>query len=127
MEFINGDNMVNTRRLIGSIGGLILLGIVSGCGVTAARGTVAMKIDDIVAHVSVGNKEVSVGDRMSLFRNECEKIRPVRSARSQCKLVKLGEGTVIEVFNEHYSAIKFEHTLSYQEGDLVEKVKTKDL
>lgn len=90
------------------------------------RGSVAMKANGQEAHVCLGENEVKVGDRVIAFRNEC-KPGPgfegsVRGGRGvTCKLEKLGGGTVISLLNDHYSTVRFDQGVTFEEGTVVEK------
>lgn len=105
---------------------LVLAGLVSvvlfGCAHGLMRGSVAMKVSENEAHVCLGDKEVKVGDRVTLFRNNC----PVRGGRDLggggvCTKEKVGLGTVTQLLNEHYSVVKFEPGVKFSEGTFVEK------
>ena len=87
------------------------------------RGSVAMKMNDREAHVCMGEKEVKAGDKVSLFKNVCEQKsnRRVGGELLDCKKVKVGEGEVTQVLNEHYSSIRVDQGVSFEEGTIVEK------
>lgn len=94
----------------------------SGCASTVHRGVVAMKMNDTDAHVGFGSKEVSAGDHVQLFRNQCKKIGPGSDGpTTNCTRKALGHGTVTKVYSEDYSAVKFEGGVDFKEGDSVEK------
>jgi len=96
----------------------------SGCAHSAMRGSVAMKTGPQEAHVCLGDKEVKPGDRVNLFENRCKDIGGAKSGgRSICQKVKVGEGWVTELLNEHYSVIKTEPNVAFSEGTIVEKSK----
>jgi hypothetical protein len=72
--------------------GLITIFALSGCAHSTMRGTVAMKISDREAHVCLGDKEVQVGDPVTLFKNVC--VAPKSSAgggEASCTKQKLGQ------------------------------------
>ena len=94
---------------------LLFVSILSlaGCSHSLMRGTVAMKVNDKEAHICMGDGEVKVGDKVTLFRNDC---RP----KGGCKKVDAGEGSVTQVLNEHYSAIQVTKG-TFEEGTIVEK------
>lgn len=89
----------------------------------AMRGTVAMKINDREAHVCLGKGEVKKGDRVTVFLNECDKGARPDKRGTPCVLKKAGEGRVIEILNDHYSVVKFNRDVQFEEGTLVEKNK----
>ena len=86
------------------------------------RGTVAMKVDPDEAHVCLGKDEVKVGDRVALFTQQCEPSLKEKGGGGKCKKIKVGEGRVTELLNEHYSVIKTEPGVQFQEGTVVEKI-----
>ncbi len=96
----------------------------TGCAHGLMRGSVAMKVSDTEAHVCMDNTEAKVGDRVTLFRNNC----PTKGGRARsgdgggsCEKVQLGQGTVTEILNQHYSVVKFDPGVSFEEGSFVEK------
>jgi hypothetical protein len=92
----------------------------SGCAHGIMRGSVAMKISDTEAHVCMGRGEVMAGDRVKLFKSVC--VGKDRSGRSaSCEKKELGMGTVEEVLNDHYSVVKFDQGVQFEEGAIVEK------
>jgi hypothetical protein len=109
--------------------GALIAVMLSGCSHAAMRGNVAMKVGDQDAHVCLGDNEVKVGDRIAAFKNECPIDGPSARrggniAQSRlCSRVKVGEGSVIELLNEHYSVVRFDPGVSFEEGTLVEKIK----
>ena len=94
-----------------------------GCAHTTMRGGVAMKLSDREAHVCMGDQEVSVGDKVTAFRNRCTGGRGKSgdSDRS-CEKIKIGVGTVTKLLNEHYSVVQFDSGVQFDEGTFVEKL-----
>ena len=97
-----------------------------GCAHTTMRGSVAMKAGDHEAHICMGDKEVKAGDRVALFKNVC-----TGAARGGakggglngvCEMMRIGEGTVESTFNEHYSLLKVDPGVDFEEGTIVEKL-----
>ncbi len=88
----------------------------SGCAHTMMRGSVAMKVSPQEAHVCLGDKEVRAGDRVGLFKNVC------RGKGAMCEKVRLGEGEVTKTLNDHYSVIKVQPGVAFEEGTIVEKL-----
>ena len=104
--------------------------IVSGCAhhpVGHVRGTVAAKLSDTEAEVCFGKEEVAPGDKVSLYKNECKRKQPKVGKRDgysaviDCKKVKIGDGEVLEIIDEHYSTIKVNGGVNFSEGTIVEK------
>lgn len=95
-----------------------------------------MKVDDDEAHVCMGDKEVKAGDRVVLFKNVCYRggrrvaevyqrlrapVSPPSASSAYCEKVRVGEGTVTRTFNEHYSLVKVDPGVPFEEGTIVEK------
>jgi hypothetical protein len=80
--------------LLSMVIGLIGVGYAHGL----MRGSVAMKFNDHEAHVCLGDTEVKAGDK-----------------------VKIGEGTILQTLNEHYSVMKVDPQVAFEEGTIVEK------
>ena len=105
----------------------VLLLVASGCSVAGPkfphRAAVVMKIAENEGHVCMGIGEVSPGDRVSLFKSQCTRSAPSPKGRaaSVCKRVELGEGEVISTINEHYSVIRVDPGVQFDEGTMVEK------
>lgn len=100
----------------------IVLGLLTvGCAHGFMRGSVAMKVNEQEAHVCLGDNEVKAGDRVNLFRNQCNKIVGKVGANDPCHKIKIGEGTVTRTLDEHYSVVKVDSGVSFEEGTVVEK------
>lgn len=96
----------------------------AGCAHGIMRGSVAMKTSENEAHVCLGNGEVKPGDRVQVFRNVCPGKGPnIRASSSGafCRKEGIGLGTVAQVLNEHYSVVKFDPGVPFEEGTLIEK------
>lgn len=94
-----------------------------GCAHNTMRGSVAMKEDNSEAHVCLGKNEVKAGDRVTLFKNDCKAVAGGGEADTSgsCEKVRIGEGTVERTLNEHYSIVKVDPGVKFQEGTIVEK------
>jgi hypothetical protein len=110
------------KKLINSMFLVTLLYFV-GCAHSMMRGSVAMKMSDNEAHVCLGNKEVKVGDRVTALKNYCSASGAARKegASAVCEKRILGEGTVTSLLNQHYSLVKFDDGVKFNEGTIVEK------
>ena len=99
--------------------------ILTGCAHGLMRGSVAMKVSDTEAHVCMDSSEAKVGDRVTLFKNACTSakggLRSGLGDSRSCEKVQLGQGTVTEILNQHYSVVKFDPGVSFEEGSFVEK------
>ncbi|OQW47464.1 MAG: hypothetical protein A4S09_15190 [Proteobacteria bacterium SG_bin7] len=106
------------QRIILVVTGLIATTLM-GCAHGLMRGSVAMKVSDTEAHVCMDKSEAKVGDRVTLFRNNC----PAKGVGGggTCTKVELGQGTVTEILNDHYSVVKFDPGVKFSEGAFVEK------
>lgn len=108
---------------------LICISIFEGCAThTKMRGTVAMKVGPHEAHVCLGDNEVKIGDKLLAFKNNCSYApnnllgKSEKSGlRTTCKKEIVGKGEVIGLINEHYSLVKFDDSVIFNEGTVVEK------
>jgi hypothetical protein len=95
----------------------IVLGLfAAACTHQTMRGSIVMKTTDTDAHVCLGRGEVAVGDVVHLIHNECAKA-------SQCRRVTVADGTVVELFDDHYSLVRFPAGTWFAEGDTVERAR----
>lgn len=107
---------------------LIVVGSVLsiGCASQVHRGSVAMKTSETEAQVDLGKGEVSEGDALVLYRNDCRQV-PAGTrgvvAQNACAKVESGRGQVAEVLNENYSIAVFPPGAAFEKGDIVEKHK----
>jgi hypothetical protein len=113
----------NNFRILGTITTFALLTMANGCAHALMRGSVAMKSNDNEAHVCLGDNEVKAGDKVVLFKNVCAAARGGGKSgpNGTCEKVKLGEGTVERTLNEHYSVVKVNPGVPFEEGTVVEK------
>ncbi len=117
-------NSKANKPIMALLGGFVLSLNVAGCAHSGhARGSIAIKHNEHEADVCLGNQEVKPGDRVTLFRNDC---KPNKGGRGEngtfrCTKVKLGEGEVLHVLDEHYSTIRINEGVSFSEGVIVEK------
>ena len=95
----------------------------SGCAHSVMRGSVAMKTSDNEAHVCLGKGEVAVGDRVALFKNVCVGTGGTSGDRGgpSCEKKEVGMGSVQKILNQHYSVVKFDQGVQFDEGSVVEK------
>ncbi len=97
-----------------------------GCAHSAhTRGSVALKHNAQEADVCLGKGEVKPGDKVALFKSECEPRtsggRDGGGGGQSCTKVKLGEGEIAQVLDEHYSTMRVSSGVSFDEGTIVEK------
>ena len=96
----------------------------TGCVHQLRHGTIAMKENDTMAHVSI--HDVKPGDHIELFQNKCKGTNGSAGRfgiERTCEREKLGIGTVKNVFNDHYSLVEFPNGTRFKEGDFVETTK----
>lgn len=92
--------------------------VFSFTGVRAANpASVTMKIDPVLIQVNLGEREVSVGDRVAIFKRTCTG----GGKTPLCKKERVGGGSVARVLNDHYSEIKLDSGVHASEGYLVER------
>ncbi|MDZ4082158.1 MAG: hypothetical protein U1E10_04425 [Bdellovibrionales bacterium] len=80
-----------------------------------------MKVSESEAQVCLD--EAKVGDRLTLFKNSCPtKGTSLRSSSNSgmCEKVRVGQGTVTEILNQHYSVLKADAGVPIEEGNFVE-------
>jgi hypothetical protein len=99
--------------------GIMVMAALTGCAHSQMRGNVAMKISEDEAHVCLGNEQVKVGDKIELYKNQCN--RGKAAEENYCKMVTIGEGEIIKLLNEHYSVMKVNPGVKFEEGTLVQK------
>ena len=91
--------------------------VAAGCSHALMRGSVVMKTSDTEAHVCLGKGEVSVGDHVHLFHNDCTSgSKPI-----QCQRVPVADGEVEQIFDDHYSLVRFPSGTAFAEGDTIER------
>lgn len=99
--------------------------MLTGCAHNLMRGSVAMKVSEDEAHVCMDKSEAKVGDRVTLFKNACTGTggggRSGLGSSRSCSKVEVGKGTVKEILNQHYSVVKFDPGVAFEEGTFVEK------
>lgn len=115
---------------------LVMIGIagLAGCAHFIMRGSVVKKEGDNEAQVCLGKHEVKEGDRVLLFNTKCEPLPPTGAPRSNtfrgsqrlvgldvCEKVRVGEGTVTRLLDEHMSLIKVAPGVNFERGTIVEK------
>lgn len=96
----------------------------SGCAHSVMRGTVAMKTSDDEAHVCLGKGEVKTGDRVNILKNICTGkglSSRINDNVGTCEMKQLGMGTVKDIISDHYSVVKFDAGVPFEEGTLVER------
>lgn len=113
--------MKSSIQLSSLVVSVFALSLASGCAHSShIRGSVALKHSAQEADVCIGSNEIKEGDKVVLFRNKCTG-SAAKGIQRTCEKVKLGEGTVSHVIDEHYSTIKIEPGVSFDEGTVVEK------
>jgi hypothetical protein len=82
-----------------------------------------MKVNDQEAHVCLGENDVKAGDKVTLYKNQCVGKGSGRYdvGAGGCTKVRLGEGTILRTLNEHYSIMKVDPQVAFEEGTIVEK------
>ena len=103
---------------------VMLAGIcfVIGCAHGTVRGTVAMKISDQEAHVCMGENEVKAEDKVVLYKNVCKtRANKQDPVFMRCEKVRIGDGLVTKTLNEHYSVIRVNAGVPFEEGTIVER------
>ncbi len=81
-----------------------------------------MKTTDSEAHVCLGKGEVKEGDRVRLYTSQCTPRMKGEGRDASCEKVFLGNGSVLRLINEHYSVVKFDDGVKFEEGSFVERL-----
>lgn len=115
-------------KSIKALGFFSIVTIISSCSThSIMRGSVAMKTGPNEAHVCLGNNEVKVGDKVRAYKNSCKSSLGVAGKSESagpkfaCTKELAGAGVVTSLINEHYSVVKFDESVKFDEGTIVEK------
>ena len=84
----------------------------------AMHGQVVMKINSTEAHVCLASGEVAVNDRVELYKQVCTNA----GKRAVCTDRVIGEGTVVQLLDDHYSVVDFPAGTQFEEGYRVTKL-----
>jgi hypothetical protein len=107
--------------------GFSVIGFVSCATHNSMRGSVVMKMSPDSAHVCMGSGEVKEGDKVVAYKHVCDKSSVGHSYRNNsytnkgCVKEKIGNGVVVKTLNDHYSEVKFDAGVPFEEGTTVEK------
>lgn len=71
-------------------------------------------------HACIGDGEFNVGDRVVFLKNKCS--NPTRGNPKKCYKVKVGEGSVTKILDEHFATIKPDSQFEMTRTTIVEKV-----
>ena len=83
------------------------------------KGSVALKIDETKGIACLTPGSVSVGDAVTFYKTECTRKGPKEGA-SDCSMVKIGNGKITKLVNDHYSEFETSGEVKFEEGSLVE-------
>lgn len=106
------------------IGATAVVVAFASCTHTAhIRGSVALKHSQNEADICLGRNEVKAGDQVILYKNVCRQRMRGRDGADapSCSKVKLGEGRILEVLDDHYSVMGVGPDVAFEEGSIVEK------
>lgn len=82
----------------------------------AAQGDITMKVSANIAQINLGESNISMGQRLAVFRQECHGGR-----FAVCTKSKVGGGRVTRVFDKKYSEIALDPGVHFDVGYVVEK------
>lgn len=114
--------------------------LLTSCAHTFMRGTVAKKINSKKAIICLGSDEVKIGDTIKFQESVCswtpthsitmhEKVtsglysEQTGYGSSNCELIHLGRGTVVEIINDHFSIVKTKGDFQFKKSTQVEIVR----
>lgn len=80
-------------------------------------GTITLKLNPSLIQVSLGDRDVVVGDRVSVFKKDCRG----GGKNPLCTIERVGGGAVSRVLNETYSEIQLDSGVHVSEGYIVER------
>lgn len=83
------------------------------------KGSVALKIDETKGIACLASDSVKVGDGIAFYKTECKKQNP-KEGISDCSMVKIGNGKITKLVNNHYSEFEASGDVKFEEGSLVE-------
>lgn len=83
------------------------------------KGSVALKIDESKGIACLAPDSVSVGDGITFYKTVCTRQGPKEGA-SDCSMVKIGNGKITKLINDHYSEFETSSDVKFEEGSLVE-------
>jgi len=96
------------------------------CAHSHIGGSVLHKEGDGSAHICLGENLVKQGDKMAVYDVKCDsgrrgtELKP--TPRRVCKKTKVGEATVVEVTDEHFSRIQPIGQIELEKGQVVERL-----
>jgi hypothetical protein len=90
----------------------------AGCGHSAMRGSVVMKVSDTEAHVCMNKGELRPGEAVRLYRGPCNTPKNPTFAQNCPREGVPGE--VEKELNPHYWVVRFPAGTKFDEGDRVE-------
>ena len=95
---------------------LFAMTIMASIAQAAKTGTVTFRIDSALVQANLGAKDVSVGDRVAIYKRTC-----VGGRTQTCTKDRIGGGSVARVLDERYSEIKLDSGVHVGEGFLIER------
>jgi hypothetical protein len=106
---------------IGTILIFVAVANLTGCTHYLMRGSVVEKESADEAQVCLGDHEVQVGDKVTLYKAVCKSNYVGKANISRCYKERVGAGTITSTLNEHMSIIKVDPGVEFKEGTIVEK------
>jgi hypothetical protein len=89
---------------------------VGGCAQTPRPGEVVMKASTTEAHITLPAANVTVGDKVTIYRDVHT---GGRHGRIEQRLI--GEGTVTRLMGEKYAVVEVPAGVEFQQGDYAER------
>lgn len=90
-----------------------------GCAHSPPRCTVATSHSPTEFDICMGSKEFKQGDRLIFYKSHCSP--PSRGTPKKCKKVKIGEGLVLNILDEHLSTVKLDSEFEINQGTTIER------
>ena len=80
----------------------------------AVQGDITMKINTIRAQTNLGSYDVTLGDRVAIYKKTCQGAKvPV------CRYNRVGNGVVARVLNDQYSEVVVDRGVRFGEGYVI--------
>lgn len=83
------------------------------------KGSVAVKIDETKGIACLASDSVKVGEDITFYKTVCTRQGP-KDGASDCSMVKIGNGKITKLVNDHYSEFETSGDVKFEEGSLVE-------
>lgn len=103
------------KNYIASVLLLTMINVSTGAQ-AATPAVITVKINHALVEVNLGDRDVSVGDRVAVYKKTCP------GGRGQiCTKERVGAGTVARVLDDQYSEVNLDPGVQVREGYTIER------